>query len=109
MEDLVRTLVGECRMQQAVAMTTVENDMRLFAYPLPDQGVLLALGVGPAATLTAEELLTRRADRLRQAGDWLPSMFIDGSLYLLRRLAAQEDGGAQELAAQLELARELLN
>lgn len=109
MEDLVRTLVGECRIQQAVAMMTVENDMRLFAYPLPDQGVLLALGVGPAAMLTAEELLARRAGRLRQAGDWLPSMFVDGSLYLLRRLVAQEEGDTQGLARQLELARELLN
>jgi len=109
MEELARTLVGECRMQQAVAMATVENGMRLFAYPLPDQGVLLALGGGPASSLTAEELLARRAGRLRQAGNWLPSMFVDGSLYLLRRLAAQEGGDAQELARQLELARELLN
>lgn len=109
MEELVRKLVGECRVQQAVAMTTLENDMHLFAYPLPDQGVLLALGLGPAAALTAEELLRRRAGLLRQAGGWLPSMFSDDSLYLLRRLSAQDEEGGEALARQLDFAREMLN
>lgn len=109
MDELMQRLIDECRMQDAVAMATLENGMHVFAYPLPDQRTLLALGVGPDAALTAFELLERRAADLRDAADWLPSMFNDGSLYLLRRLKAEEEEGGEALAMQLELAMELLN
>ncbi|MPS30331.1 MAG: hypothetical protein E2576_02535 [Alcaligenaceae bacterium] len=109
MEELVLRLAGECRMQQAVAMSTLESGVQLFAYPLSEQRILLALGVGPDAALTAGELLSRRAARLRETGGWLPSMFNDGSLYLVRRLSAQEEEGGDALASQLRLALEILN
>ncbi len=109
MEELVLKLIGECRVQQAVAMTTLDNGMQLFAYRLEDDGMLLALGVGPDAALTAGELLARRNAQLRQAGGWLPAMFNDGSLYLLRRLSSQEEEGGEVLEGQLDLALEMLN
>jgi hypothetical protein len=109
MEELVARLIGECHLQEAVAMSTLENGMQVFAYPLPDHRTLLALGVGPDAALTGEELLARRSARLEPAGGWLPSMFNDGSLYLLRRLDAAEEEGGALLAAQLDLALDMLN
>jgi len=109
MEELVLKLISECRMQQAAAMTTLENGMQIFAYSLPDQRMLVALGVGPEASLTANDLLGRRSARLREAGGWLPSMFNDGSLYLLRRLSAQEEEGGEALERQLDIALEMLN
>lgn len=109
MEELILRLIGECRVQAAVAMSTLDNGMHVFAYPLPDQGLLVALGVGPDAALTPEELLGRRAAQLQLAGGWLPTLFNDGSLYLVRRLSAEEEDGGEALAQQLELAGELLN
>jgi len=109
MEELVLRLAGECRLQQAVAMSALEDGIQLFAYPLSEQQVLLAVGVGPDAALTAGELLARRASRLREAGGWLPSLFNDGSLYLVRRLSAQEEEGGDALVSQLGLALEMLN
>lgn len=109
MEELVMRLIGECRLQEAVAMSHLDNGMHVFAYPLPGQGILLALGVGPDAALTAEELLARRAAALHTAGSWLPAMFNDGSLYLLHHLDAGEEEGGATLAAQLDLAVDMLN
>lgn len=109
MEELVLRLIGECRVQEAVAMSTLDNGMHVFVYPLSEQRLLLAMGVGPDVALTAEELLVRRASQLRQATGWLPSMFNDGSLYLVRRLDAEEEEGGEALAYQLELGLELLN
>jgi len=109
MEELVVRLIGECHLQEAVAMSTLDSGMHVFAYPLPDHRTLLALGVGPDAAVTAEELLARRAAQLPSAGRWLPAMFNDGSLYLVRRLEADEEEGGELLAAQLELALDMLN
>jgi hypothetical protein len=109
MEDLVVRLIGECRLQEAVAMSNLENGLHVFAYPLPHHGVLLAIGVGPDAALTGEELLARRTARLQWAGGWLPAMFNDGSLYLVRRLDADEEEGGEALVAQLDVALDMLN
>ena len=109
MEELAVRLIGECRLHDVVAMTTLDDGMHVFAYPTRGGRILLALGVGADAALTAQELLTRRAAHLQHAGGWLPSMFNDGSLYLVRRLDADEEEGGALLAAQLELAMDLLN
>lgn len=109
MEELVMRLIGESRLQEAVAMTTLDSGMQVFAYPLPEQRTLLALGAGPDADLSADELLARRGARLAEAGGWLPAMFNDGTLYLLRRLDAEDEEGGERLAAQIDLALDLLN
>lgn len=109
MEELAARLIGECQLNGVVAMTTLDDGMQVFAYPLRDGRILLALGVGADAALTAHELLTRRAAHLQLASGWLPSMFNDGSLYLVRRLDADEEEGGALLAAQLELAMDMLN
>lgn len=109
MEELVIRLIGESRVQQAVAMSTLDNGIQVFAYPLADERMLVALGVGSDSPLRAEELLTRRAANLTRLDGWLPAMFNDGSLYLLRRLRAEEEEGGDVLARQLALAEELLN
>jgi len=109
MEELVIKLIGESRVQQAVAMSTLDNGMQVFAYPLADERMLVALGVGSDSRLRAEELLARRAANLAHLDGWLPAMFNDGSLYLLRRLRAEEEESGDVLARQLALAEELLN
>ena len=85
------------------------GEYQYFAYPLPDQCTLLALGGVPGAAASAEQLLARRGARLQEAGDWLPALFNDGSRYLLRRLSAEEEEGGALLAMQLDLAMDLLN
>jgi hypothetical protein len=109
MEELVVRLIGECHLHEAVAMNTLDDGTQVFAYPLPGQGTLLALGVGPDAALTGAELLARRSARVVSAGGWLPALFNDGSLYLLRRLEAAEEEGGALLAAHLDLAMDMLN
>lgn len=109
MNELVVRLIGECRLQGAVAMSTLDTGQHLFAYPLPHHGILLALGVEADAALAGEDLLARRAAQLPTAGRWLPALFNDGSLYLVRRLEPDEEEGGEVLAAQLALAMEMLN
>jgi hypothetical protein len=108
MEELLTRLIGESRLHDAVAKSTLDNGMQMFAYPLPKRRTLVAVGVGPDASLTGAELLARRGARLGAAGSWLPAMFNDGSLYLVRTLDAADDD-AHGWHIQLDLALGMLN
>jgi len=108
MKELVMSLIGEARIQRAVAMTHLENGIHIFAYPL-DSSMLLAMGVGAEAPMRPEDLLRRRGAELSVFGDWLPALFNDGGIYVIRRLSAEEEDGGDELDRQLEAALELLN
>lgn len=108
MEELLARLANEARMQQAVAMATLGNGMHLFAYPL-DEGMLVALGVGPEAMLENEAVLRKRADDMIRFGAWLPAMFNDGSMYVLRRMVEHGDDMSSLTAEELSAAEELLS
>jgi hypothetical protein len=108
MEELLNVLAAEARMQQAVAMNTLDNGMHVFVYPL-DDGMLVALGVGAAAQVQPEALLRKRGQDPARFGAWLPAVFNDGSLYLLRRMTEHGDDMSALSAAQWAAAGELLN
>ena len=108
MEELLNVLASEARMQQAVAMNTLENGMHVFVYPL-DSGMLVALGASPDTGLQAAAVLKKRADDLPRFGAWLPAMFNDGSLYLLRRMTEHGDDMSSLSAEQWDAAGELLS
>lgn len=107
MEELVKTLLNEARVQRAVAMQRLESGLHVFAYPL-DDGEIVALGVPPDRPLQPREVLRRRSSDMARYGAWLPAMFNDGSLYVLRRVSGQEDEASLTDAA-LAAAEELLN
>ncbi|ADJ62302.1 hypothetical protein G5B88_03950 [Herbaspirillum seropedicae] len=108
MKELIMRLIGEARIQQAVAMSHVDNGMHVFAYP-QEAGMLIALGVSAEAPMRPEDILRRRGAELRLFGGWLPALFNDGGIYVVRRLSSEEEEGGDELDSQLEAALELLN
>ncbi|WP_051293507.1 hypothetical protein [Pseudoduganella violaceinigra] len=103
--ELYAHLSAQAKLHRAVANAVLADGARLFAYPL-ERGVLLALGAAPGKYLRAEMLLRRRGADLRRFGAWLPSLFNDGSWYLVRRCADSEAQGLDE--AEWLAAEELL-
>lgn len=108
MKELVMKLIGEARIQRAVAMSHLDNGIHVFAYPL-DASMLIAMGVSAEAPMRPEDLLRRRGAELETFGGWLPALFNDGGMYVIRRLSSEEEDGGDELDRQLEAALELLN
>lgn len=100
-------LRAQARLHNAVAASALDDGRRLFIYPLAD-GVLLALGASAsgAPPLRTETLLRRRGGDPRRFGAWLPTLFNDGSWYLVRRCAESEVDGLE--ASEWLAARELL-
>ena len=96
MEDAAR--------QQLVLSRRLEGGHELLVYPLP-AGSLLGIGVLPehAHQIDPAAVLHRRGRDMARYGAWLPALFDDGSLYVLRRCAGADavpDGAllaAQEL------------
>jgi hypothetical protein len=107
MEELLKTLLHQARMEQAVAMQRLDSGLHIFVYPLRD-GVIIALGIAPDRPLPARDLLRKRSSNLMRYGVWLPAMFNDGSLYVLRRVTGQDDEASLLTEATLTLAEELL-
>jgi hypothetical protein len=93
-------------------MQELSNGMRLLAYPM-QSGLLVALGYTTAAErqVGSQELLRRRSENLSRYALWLPAMFADGSLYVVRRLTdADPAADVPPLqTADLMLAVELLS
>jgi hypothetical protein len=104
---LCAQLLAQARLHNAVAAATLAGGDRLFIYPL-EQGVLLALGAPADAPQPqrAATMLRRRGSDLRRFGAWLPSLFNDGSWYLLRRCQDSEAGRLD--SAEWQAAGELL-
>ncbi|WP_034301018.1 hypothetical protein [Herbaspirillum sp. RV1423] len=107
MEELLMRLAADARIQEAVAMATLDNGMHLFAYPL-EQGMLIAVGIGPDTQIRPESVLSRRAGNLARYGAWLPAMFNDGSMYVLRRMVEHGDDMTVLPGDAFDAAEELL-
>ncbi|WP_050468500.1 hypothetical protein [Herbaspirillum chlorophenolicum] len=108
MNDLIVRLIAKARLQNSVALCDLDSGLHVFAYPL-EYCMLVGLGVGADAPMQASDLLRRRAADLRRFGGWLPALFNDGSLYVVRRLSSDEEDGGGLLDDQIALGRELLN
>ncbi|MCA1325670.1 hypothetical protein [Herbaspirillum sp. alder98] len=108
MNDLIVKLIAKARLQNTVALCDLDGGLHVFAYPL-EYCMLVGLGVGADAPMHASDLLRRRAADPRRFAGWLPALFNDGSLYVVRRLSSDEEEGGELLDGQLELGRELLN
>ena len=107
MHSLLSKLLARAWRECAVLTQPLEDGLQLLVYPDGDDA-LVGIGYGrtEAHRLTPEELLRRRSARIATLGAWLPACFIDGSAYLVRRIAgAQSDSwpGDAELAAVREL------
>lgn len=107
MEELLKKLLHEARMQRAVAMLRLDGGLHVLVYPLP-AGAIVALGAPPDRPLAPKEVLRKRSSDLARYGAWLPAMFNDGSLYVLRRVVGDDDEASLTDAA-LAVAEELLN
>ncbi len=108
MEELLIRLMNEAKMQQAVAINTLRNGMKLLVYPLQN-GMLVALGIGMSDQTQTKNILRKRRQSLTRFGCWLPAVFNDGSLYLIRRLSEYGDGTCHSLYTELVEVEELLH
>lgn len=112
MEKILQQLVRIAARDNVVAMQELSNGMQLVAYPM-HSGLLVALGYAATSErpVGSRELLFRRSENLARYSSWLPAMFADGSLYVVRRLSdADPDAEVPPLpTAELMFAVELLS
>jgi hypothetical protein len=108
MKEILQTLIHEAILQKVVATQRLEDGLILLAYPLSD-GVIVALGALAERIPSPREVLRKRSEDLERYGHWLPAMFNDGSLYVLRRLRSDDDQASVLDDAALAIAEELLN
>lgn len=106
-------VVGLARSERAVSSQRLRNGMTFLAYP-GDDGVIIGVGYDGdrAYDVRAETVLRKRADFSARFGPWLPSVFADGSWYLLRRVAHSALPSQQALGLSLDdliAAQELLS
>ncbi|MFC5474020.1 hypothetical protein [Paraherbaspirillum soli] len=110
MQKQLSNLILTARSERAVASQLAANGMTLLAYPL-DDGVLVGIGYDGKSghVVDAELVLRRRGQQMARYGSWLPSMFVDGSYFLVSRLDASDpaqnalDSATLDLAAAQEL------
>lgn len=102
-------LMERARLQQLVLGRRLDGGRELMVYPM-QAGALLGVGVaaGVAHLVDTAGLLRRRAGNLARYSAWLPALFDDGSLYVLRRCPAQP-GGDDIADAELLAVQELLD
>ena len=112
MEQLVMQLVHRACSEQVVASHALANGMQLLAYPL-ESGALVGLGFERdlAHRIPPETLIRKRSSHPARFGAWLPTLFADGSCYVVRRIShfSLEPGASALSADDLMAAQELLS
>lgn len=113
MENILVQLIRTAFLENAVARQALTNGRQLLVYPMGG-AALVGLGRSREAGGEAgwlEEMLRRRTANLARMGDWLPAMLADGSVYVVRRIAAVDPAGeASPLSlGELQAAEELLS
>lgn len=112
MEDILAQLIRTAFLENAVAQQALTNGTQLLVYPM---GSAALIGMGrsgaDASAGWLEEMLRRRGGNLPRMGVWLPVMFTDGSVYVVRRIAEINPGNdALPLSMDdLQAAEELLS
>lgn len=87
MENLVMQLINQACSEQVVVSQKMANGMHVLAYPL-SAGALVGVGFERdlAHRVDTESLLCKRSTHLARFGAWLPTLFADGSCYVVRRV-----------------------
>lgn len=108
MQDLLEALLARAWRERIVLTQAIDAELLLLVYP-DGEHALLGLGYDGAHAhrLPQAALLRRRAARIATLGDWLPACFVDGSAYLVRRIAAAQPAAWPD-EAELLAVRELL-
>lgn len=112
-DELLTQLTRISLAEQMVASNHIGEGLNLLVYPMVS-GVIVGLGYEreEAHRMTAIELLRRRSRALPRYGQWLPTSFRDGGLYVVRKVDGLEHEQVQmqvaSLSGALQSARELL-
>ncbi|MGZ3241547.1 MAG: hypothetical protein ACXWIN_05375 [Burkholderiaceae bacterium] len=87
MEQLLIRLTRKAHAEQVVAIQALASGAQLLAYPL-DAGLMIGVGYDPALAhqVHAESLVSKRSTCLSRYGAWLPTLFADGSCYVVRKI-----------------------
>lgn len=111
MNQLALHIVDKARTERVVVTQTLENGMKLLAYPA-DTGVVL--GVGYDADLShrvqVDNVLRIRGGNPARYGRWLPTLFMDSSCYVVTRIVSNSAETDQAILSNLDLkiAQELM-
>lgn len=106
MEDVLIRLLRAASIEEAVAVQELTNGMQLIAYPLEkDFLVVVGYGDGSQSALSVEELVRRRSDDIARYSAWLPAMFADNTLHVVRRLNDVDTASAVPPLSTEELLR----
>jgi hypothetical protein len=85
---IVTSLVRSGLNSGAVTRSVLTSGLALFVYP-ERQFLIIGVGLRRDALMpdTIELVLKRRAELPQRFGRWLPSRFVDGSFFVLQRIA----------------------
>lgn len=105
MEELLMQLAKIARSERSVATDQLGNGMVMLVYP-EDDAVIVGIGYEGelAQKLQPDDLLRRRSENLELFGAWLPAMFKDGSIYVVRRVADLDFDSGNPILLEDELA-----
>lgn len=109
--DILANLSSMARAERAVAYQPLDEGMQMLVYPM-ETGLLVGLGYegNESHRVIAEEVLRKRSANMERFGTWLPAMFSDGGVYIVKRVAHPADDGDAPLSQDdLSAAKELLS
>ncbi|RJF97072.1 hypothetical protein D3870_21150 [Noviherbaspirillum cavernae] len=110
--EILANLCMIARIEQAVAKQQLDEGMQMLVYPM-QRGMLVGLGFegNEAHRVHAQEVVRKRSENIEQLGAWLPAMFSDEGMYIVRRFDHMPDVGESLPLSEEELmaAKELLS
>ncbi|HJV73229.1 MAG TPA: hypothetical protein VJ654_03330 [Noviherbaspirillum sp.] len=109
--DILANLSSIARAERAVAHQPLDDGMQMLVYPM-ETALLVGLGYdgNESHRVIPEEVLRKRSGNMERFGAWLPSMFSDGGVYIVKRVAHPAENGDAPLSQDdLSTARELLS
>jgi hypothetical protein len=109
MDELLKNLMSAARQEGAVAQQTLTNDMCLLVYPMHAEFVIgLGFEGAKAHVVELENVIRKRSGDMARFGSWLPAMFADGGIYVVRRTPELSGEEMATMSAHLMAAEELL-
>lgn len=114
MEEMLIRLAGMALRDQAVASQRTPDGEHLLVYPLEKKGeIIVAFGFENDLShkVNSEGVLRRRSENMENFGRWLPTLFADGSWYLLQRVTNVDPDSTLPILTsdELKAAQELLS
>lgn len=108
-QEILTQLVQRACAEQVVASAATPDGIHLMVYPT-EEGMMVGVGIEGerAQLLNPEMLLYKRSRDLERFSSWMPSLFADGSWYVVRRIVTFDVDLPVLTQGDLDAAEELL-